>query len=205
VDTILSELEPNALRLSSPVASVRTLESGKILLTTVSGESEEYDHVIMACHADASLGILRAGGGITEEEERILGGFQWNRNVAVVHSDPKVCIRTRASSRLPDLPASSSCLRTQTRGRVGITSRSRLWTTPVCAVLIMMRFLGKFPSANVREPSETDLHVVHVSERALDIHMGCLTLTSRLVESHSAFVRREARPNLPHPQPPFRT
>lgn len=97
MDTILSALPPNALRLSSPVHSVRTLESGKVLLTTVSGKSEEYDHVVMACHADASLAILRAGGGVTREEESILGGFQWNKNVAVIHSDPKV----RLSSFLP--------------------------------------------------------------------------------------------------------
>jgi predicted NAD/FAD-binding protein len=76
--------------MSSPVHSVRTLESGKVLLTTVNGKSEEYDHVIMACHADASLAILRAGGGVTDEEESILGGFQWNKNVAVIHSDTKL-------------------------------------------------------------------------------------------------------------------
>jgi predicted NAD/FAD-binding protein len=102
VDTILSALPPNALRLSSPVCSVRTLESGKVLLTTANGSSEEYNHVIMACHADASLEILKAGGGLTGDEEKILGGFQWNKNVAVIHSDPKACIRTLASSRFPD-------------------------------------------------------------------------------------------------------
>ena len=78
--------------MSSPVQSVRTLESGKVLLTTASGRSEEYDHVIMACHADASLAILRAGGGVTREEENILGGFQWSKNVAVIHSDTKVSL-----------------------------------------------------------------------------------------------------------------
>lgn len=61
-------------------------------MTTVGGKSEEYDHVIMACHADASLAILRAGGGVTREEESILGGFQWNKNVAVIHSDTKVSL-----------------------------------------------------------------------------------------------------------------
>ena len=92
VDTILSALPPNAMRMSSPVRSARTLESGKVLLTTTSGRSEQYDHVIMACHADTSLAILRAGGGVTREEENILGGFQWNKNVAVVHSDTKASI-----------------------------------------------------------------------------------------------------------------
>jgi predicted NAD/FAD-binding protein len=92
VETILSALPPNALRLSSPVQSVQTLESGKVLLTTANGRSEVYDHIIMACHADASLAILRAGGGVTREEESILGGFQWNKNVAVIHSDPKASV-----------------------------------------------------------------------------------------------------------------
>jgi predicted NAD/FAD-binding protein len=92
VETILSALPRNALRLSSPVQSVQTLESGKVLLTTANGRSEVYDHIIMACHADASLAILRAGGGVTREEESILGGFQWNKNVAVIHSDPKASL-----------------------------------------------------------------------------------------------------------------
>lgn len=97
VDTILSALPPDALRLFSSVYSVRTLESGKVLLTTASGNSEEYDHVIMACHADASLAILRAGGETTREEESVLEGFQWNKNVAVIHSDTKVGAIQRGS------------------------------------------------------------------------------------------------------------
>lgn len=100
MDTILSALPPNALRLSSPVHSVRTLESGKVLLTTAGEKSEEYDHVIMACHADASLAILKAGGGVTRDEESILGGFQWNKNVAVIHSDTKASLSARIRDRL---------------------------------------------------------------------------------------------------------
>ena len=129
MDTILSALPPNAMRLSSPVQSVRTLESGKVLLTTTSGRSEEYDHVIMACHADASLVILRAGGGVTREEESILGGFQWNKNVAVIHSDTKASLLAGSPITRSKTFASSSCLRTNPRGRVGTISPSRTWTT----------------------------------------------------------------------------
>lgn len=49
----------------------------------------QYDHVILACHSDAALEILRAGD-ISEEEERILSQFDWSRNEAVLHSDEKV-------------------------------------------------------------------------------------------------------------------
>ena len=129
VDTILSALPPNAVRMSSPVQSVRTLESGKVLLTTASGRSEEYDHVIMACHADTTLAILRAGGGVTREEENILGGFQWNKNVAVIHSDTKVSLLVLSPITTSNTFTSSSCLRTRPRGRVGIILRSRMWTT----------------------------------------------------------------------------
>ena len=158
VDTILSALPPNALRLSSPVQSVRTLDSGKVLLTTVSGKSEEYDHVIMACHADASLAILRAGGGVTREEESILGGFQWNKNVAVIHSDPKVNLvdlRFQGGAKSFHF---SSCLRIHLRGRVGTTSRSRIWMISACTAPTTMRFLGEFfTSVDQRRPRLTNL------------------------------------------------
>ena len=168
MDTILSALPPNALRLSSPVHSVRTLDSGKVLLTTVNGKSEEYDHVIMACHADASLAILRAGGGVTAEEERILGGFQWNKNVAVIHSDTKVAFwGEELPPQWPDVLMISSCLRTRARGRVGITSPSHTWTISVCTVLITTLFLGKPPSADGSSSScKANTRAVHVSARA---------------------------------------
>jgi predicted NAD/FAD-binding protein len=79
------------LHLSTAIKSVQTLESGKVLLTTESGHAEEFDHVIMATHTDVTLNILKAGGGVSADEERILGGFEWNKNEAVVHSDTSVC------------------------------------------------------------------------------------------------------------------
>lgn len=44
----------------------------------------------MACHSEDSLRILKEGGDVSEEEKRILGGFRWNRNEVVVHSDETV-------------------------------------------------------------------------------------------------------------------
>jgi Flavin containing amine oxidoreductase len=90
VNTILSSLSKSSLHLSTPIHAVRTTESGHVLLTSTDGRTEEFDHVIMATHADTTLSILKAGGGVSIDEERILGGFEWNRNEAVVHSDTKV-------------------------------------------------------------------------------------------------------------------
>ena len=85
--------------LNTPVRSVSTVPINdpaspkprhKILLETASGEVTEYDHVIMACHTDATLDILRRGKGMTEQEEKLLSAFRWNSNTAVLHSDPRV-------------------------------------------------------------------------------------------------------------------
>jgi predicted NAD/FAD-binding protein len=59
-------------------------------LTTSNGHSAEYDHVILACHSDAALSILKKGTGLTSDEQRILGRFQWNKNEVVLHSDIRV-------------------------------------------------------------------------------------------------------------------
>ena len=48
-----------------------------------------FDHVIIACHSDTALQILRSGN-ITPDEERILGRFDWNKNEAVLHYDTQV-------------------------------------------------------------------------------------------------------------------
>lgn len=71
-------------------------------LTTADGESVVYDHVILACHSDAALAILRAGEGLTEDEETILSRFKWKRNEAILHSD------TRVRVQLPQVSQSES-------------------------------------------------------------------------------------------------
>lgn len=63
-----------------------------MLLETADGHIEEFDHVIMACHTDATLDILRRGKGVTTREEELLSSFRWNKNTAVLHSDARVRI-----------------------------------------------------------------------------------------------------------------
>ena len=69
-------------------------KSDRVRLTTTSGATEIYDYVIMACHTDTALDILRAGG-ITDEEERILSSFKWNNNEVVLHYDTKLLPKNR--------------------------------------------------------------------------------------------------------------
>lgn len=100
VEQIMSLLNPSRVHLNTAVHSVSSFPVGdpsspapqyKILLETASGKIEEFDHVIMACHTDTTLDILRRGAGMTEQEEKLLNGFSWNKNTAVLHSDPRVC------------------------------------------------------------------------------------------------------------------
>ncbi|KIK69619.1 hypothetical protein GYMLUDRAFT_34001 [Collybiopsis luxurians FD-317 M1] len=96
VKTILSSLPASQLHLSTPVVSIRN-KGSLVELTTASGESSFYDHVVLACHSDVALSILRAGGGVTKDEETILGMFEWNKNVVVVHNDVRLMPKARSA------------------------------------------------------------------------------------------------------------
>ncbi len=82
------------------------------MLHTASGQELVFDRVIMACHSDTTLGALRAGGGMTLEEETILGRVKWNKNEAVLHSDIEVdSIINLASYALGTHASYSLCLK----------------------------------------------------------------------------------------------
>lgn len=95
VNKILKALKSNQIHLSSPVISLKSIkgtDTGRsIILETIDGRKEGFDHVIIACHSDTALEILRRGG-VEPEEERILSKFQWNKNEAVLHCDTKVSL-----------------------------------------------------------------------------------------------------------------
>lgn len=100
VKKILSKLPASQLHLSTPIRAAKSIpisingagsgQTHQVELTTASGETQTFDHVILACHTDTTVGILDAGGGMTPEEARILGAFGWNKNEAVLHCDERV-------------------------------------------------------------------------------------------------------------------
>ena len=61
-------------------------------LTFADGTTEEFDLVIFASHGDQSYRLLKDA---SEEEERLLSCFQYQDNVALVHSDPKFMPRIK--------------------------------------------------------------------------------------------------------------
>ena len=77
----------------SPVVAIAVSESmvqRKVALQTKDGNWHSYDHVILACHSDAALAMLEKGGSIIPSERELLRKFQWNKNVAVLHTDTRV-------------------------------------------------------------------------------------------------------------------
>ncbi|KAF9077582.1 hypothetical protein BDP27DRAFT_1311295 [Rhodocollybia butyracea] len=89
VKAILSSLPASQLHLSTPIASIRN-KGSLVELTTALGQSSTYDHVILACHSDTALDM-------TKDEEDILGMFQWNTNVVIVHDDPQLMPKARSA------------------------------------------------------------------------------------------------------------
>ncbi|TFK67937.1 FAD/NAD(P)-binding domain-containing protein [Pluteus cervinus] len=124
VRQIHSALPPSQLHLSTPIVSLTTFTpppqkkatrqgkapspppEPKVKIMSASGVEEIFDHVVLACHSDTALKILRAGSqkaglaasgeqGITQEEENILSMFSWTQNEAVLHADVNLMPKSR--------------------------------------------------------------------------------------------------------------
>jgi predicted NAD/FAD-binding protein len=65
----------------------------KIQVTDSTGETREYDHVVLACHGDEALALLAQP---TPAEEEALGAFRYQKNIAVLHKYTGIMPRRRA-------------------------------------------------------------------------------------------------------------
>lgn len=83
----MQDIPDERVHLNCPVTGV-VRKGGKVVVTSLRGE-EEFDHVILAAHADTSLEIL---GDATKVERDVLGGFEFSRNVAALHTDLDVLL-----------------------------------------------------------------------------------------------------------------
>ncbi len=82
----------NRVRIKAPVTGLRRTQSGVVLRSPYGGE-ESFDHVILATHADQALRIL--GAEATVEEQRVLGAFRYQENLAVLHGDTSLMPKRR--------------------------------------------------------------------------------------------------------------
>jgi len=79
------------IRLKRGAASVRRT-GGRVEVTDTTGQTELFDQVILASHADESLRLL---ADADERERAVLGEFKYQRNLALLHTDESVMPQTR--------------------------------------------------------------------------------------------------------------
>jgi predicted NAD/FAD-binding protein len=89
VDAIATRLG-DRLRLGAGVRSIRRIPDGVEL--RVGDSVERFDRVVLATHADQALALLEDS---TPDERRVLGGFAYTTNEAVLHTDARFLPRTR--------------------------------------------------------------------------------------------------------------
>ncbi|TPX59769.1 hypothetical protein PhCBS80983_g02187 [Powellomyces hirtus] len=82
------------VRLNTAVQSIkRNGAGGKIVLTDSAGNTETYDHIIMATHTDQALKIL--GEDASSDEKKILGSVKYLPNRLVLHQDTELMPKSR--------------------------------------------------------------------------------------------------------------
>jgi len=78
------------IRLSTPVTGISRSETGVTVFTEQ--ESSEYEQVILACHSDQALSLLRDA---TSDEVQVLGAIRYQPNDVVLHTDVSVMPQNR--------------------------------------------------------------------------------------------------------------
>jgi predicted NAD/FAD-binding protein len=84
------------IRLNSPVISVERI-NGKVKLQSKKDSAittEDFDHVIFACHSDQTMKILKDA---TEKEKSIYKGFQYQPNSVILHTDESLLPKRKLS------------------------------------------------------------------------------------------------------------
>lgn len=66
----------------------------KVRLRTAAGDEQRYDRVVLACHSDQARALL---ADPTAREREILAAFDYQRNIAVLHTDHRLLPRHRAA------------------------------------------------------------------------------------------------------------
>lgn len=75
------------IQLNKPVGSIQR-QHAAVTVTTLNGNSEQFDYVFFACHSDEALKIL--GDQATSEEKQVLGAIPYQDNTVYLHTDARL-------------------------------------------------------------------------------------------------------------------
>ncbi|KAF2759041.1 FAD/NAD(P)-binding domain-containing protein [Pseudovirgaria hyperparasitica] len=90
VRSFMDRLPPNHhIHAGQPIHRVSRTNDGAIV-TLANGVQRQYEHVVLATHANQALTLM--GTDATAEEREVLGCFKTSRNVCYVHSDETVSL-----------------------------------------------------------------------------------------------------------------
>ena len=75
------------IHLEHPISSVKRVD-GKVILN----ETQEFDHVVFACHANQAMKIIRDP---SENEQKVMSGFAYRPNDILLHTDTSILPKSR--------------------------------------------------------------------------------------------------------------
>lgn len=89
----ISALFRDKIKTDCPAISISRADD-HVTIQDKSGETKDYDHVVLACHSDEALGLLSDRDA---QETEILSAFPYTANTAYLHTDEALMPRRRGA------------------------------------------------------------------------------------------------------------